>query len=120
MIRRAPMGSIRRPLDSGDGSNEDTAIIKCVDGREPHIHELWFLGLENITHKLHPTVQVEVAAGTVGEFVTDYLSENERRIQIIGKFSVNYSVQILGAPTQAWGSELPFIFNLLARVEATG
>ena len=39
----------------------------------------------------YPTARVEVPDGTVGEFVTDYLTENGRQTLIIGQLSVNDS-----------------------------
>ena len=86
------MGSIRRSSSPSSGSNRDTAFIQCVDGRDPHIHELWYLGLDNITCKVHPTARLEVISGTVVEFVINYLAENGLRIKITGKLSVNDSV----------------------------
>ena len=74
------MGSIGRPLNPGSGSTEDTAFMKCVDGWEPQIHELWCLGLDYITPKFHPTALVEVVSGIMGDFTADYLAENRRRI----------------------------------------
>ena len=55
MILRAPMGSICMPLDSVSGGTDVTAFIQCVDGREPQIHELWYLGLDVIVREVHPT-----------------------------------------------------------------
>ena len=86
------MGYIRWTLNPGSGSIKDTAFIQCVDVQESQIHELWCLGLDNITREVHPTAQLEVVTGTVGEFVTNYVSENGRRNQIIGKLSVNDSI----------------------------
>ena len=60
------MGSIRRPSDSGIGITSDTALIQCVDGQEPQIHEFWCLGLDGIRREFCPTAQVEVTAGTIG------------------------------------------------------
>ena len=65
------MGSIRRPSDSGSGINKATALIQCVDGREPHIHDLWYLVLDGISCGGFTTAQVEVTDGTVGEVVTN-------------------------------------------------
>ena len=120
MIRRALMGYIFWTLNRGSGSTENTSFIQCVGIREPHINELWCLGLENNSWEVHPTDRVEVISGTVGEFVTDYLAENVRIIQIIGQLSVNNSVQFLGFPDQGRGSGLPFVINMKALVEATG
>ena len=73
MIRRRPMLSVRRNSDHGSGGTKDTKFIWCDDGREPQIHELWCLGLDNITREAHPTAQVGVGAGPVWDFTTDYL-----------------------------------------------
>ena len=81
---------------------------------------MWCLGLDYISREVHPTAQVEVTAGTVRNFVNDYLAENGRRIEIIGQLSVNNSVQFWGVPNQSVGIGLPFICNLLYRVEAIG
>ena len=120
MIRHAPMGSIRRLSDSGSGGTYSTAFIQYIDVIEPYIYELWCMGLYNISHKFYPTSQVEVASRTVGKFVTYYLSENGRKIQIIGKLSVNNSIQFLNIPNQSGGIVLSFICNLQACVEDTG
>ena len=86
------MRSIHRSSNIVSRSNKDTASIQCVDGREPHIHEVLSLGLDVIIRKVRPTLQVEVPAGTVREFVTNYLAKNGRRIHIIGKIFINNSV----------------------------
>ena len=120
MIQRAPMGSIRQPLNPSSGSTKETAFIQCIDGQDPHIHVLWCLGLDKTSREVLPAEQVEVIAGTVGEFVTNYPSENGCRIQIIGQISVKDSVQFLGVPGHGGGSGLKFIYNLQSPVEATG
>ena len=71
MIRRAQMGSICQPLNPGIRSTEYTDSIQYVDVQDPQIHEVWILGLYNITHEDHPTARVEEPARTVGYFVTD-------------------------------------------------
>ena len=80
------MGSIRKPSNPGSGSTEDTAFIQCVDGKEPHIHELWCLSLDKITREVHPTAQVEDIYGTAGEFVTDYFAKNVPEYSSSGNF----------------------------------
>ena len=114
------MGTIRRLSDYGRGGTDATSFMQYVDGREPQIHELWYLGLDGISCKVHPTARVEVTTGTVGEFVTNYLAENGCRIQIIRQMSINNSVKRLGVPDQGGVSGFPFICNLLDRVEFTG
>ena len=97
------MGYIFWPSDSGSGGTLDTKFILCVDVWEPQIHELWCLGLDNISHILHPKAGVEVGSGTVGELTTNYLAENGLIISIIGKLSINGSVQFLGIPNFSGG-----------------
>ena len=111
MIQCALMLPICRPSNPGSRSTKDLAFVQCVDGREPLIHEVWSQGLYNITCKVHPTALVQVIAGTVGEFATNYLTENGRRFQIIRQLSINGSVQLLGVPAQAWTRGLPFILQ---------
>ena len=59
------------------------------------------MGLDRIILKVRPTAHVEITGGTVGEFVTNYLAENRRRIEIIRKLSVNDSFQFLGLSEQS-------------------
>ena len=94
------MESIPRPSNTCSGSTEDTAFIQCVDGQETHIHELWCLGLDNLTCNVHSTARVDFTAGTVREFVTDYFAENRFRTQIIGQLSMNNSVHFWGVTAQ--------------------
>ena len=112
MIRRRPTGYIRRPYDYSNGDTEDTEFIRCVDGRDPQLHEMWCLSLDNVIRKIYPTAQIEVGAGTVGELTTNYLAENGRRILIIGQISINISVQFLGIPNFFSNSRLLFCENL--------
>ena len=58
VIYNPPLGSICRPSDSGSGCTENTVFIKCVDGREPHIHGFWCLGMDMISYKVHTTLRV--------------------------------------------------------------
>ena len=114
------MGTIHRPSDFVDRGNDTTTFIQCINGQQPQIKKLWCLGLDGIFREVHPIARVDILAGTVGEFVTNHLSENGRPINIIRKLSVNNSVQFWGLSDQSWGSRLPFISNLLDQVEATG
>ena len=119
MIWRRPMGSIRQPLNPGISSTKDTAYIQCVDGRESQIHKLWCLGLDNITREVHPTAQVEVVAGLVEDFTTNYLARKRRIILIIYQLYINGGVQFLGIPDFFGRSGLSFLLNLQAPAEPT-
>ena len=65
-IRRAPMGTIRRPLGYGGWGTEATALIQCINGQYPQIKELWCLDVGGICRKVHTTARVEVLYGTAG------------------------------------------------------
>ena len=86
MTRHAPVpvGSIRQPFDYGIGGAEGPKIILYADGRDPQIQEVWAFVLVGITHKVHPTPQVDVVAGVVGDFSSNYCTSSGRRIPILG------------------------------------
>ena len=67
MSRRDPFVSIRRHSTYGGGDAEGPEFIQYVDGREPQIHEVWAFGSNGITREVHPTVQVDVVDGVMGE-----------------------------------------------------
>ena len=68
---------------------------------------MWYHGLDGLCHNVHPTEQVDIPPINVGEFITNFLTADERRIQIIGQESVNGSVQFYGF-TEVYGSSLLF------------
>ena len=108
------MGSIRQASDFGSRGIEGVELIRCVDVWEHQIHKFWCLGSDGVNHEDHPTLQRYVGAGTVGQFMTNYLAENGRIIPVISQLSINRSVEILGIPADAWGYGLPFIDNIQA------
>ena len=69
-----------------------------MDGREPQIHEVWDFGDNGVTREVHPTSQVDAGARVFGEFSYDYITESVCRIPIIGRISINGSVEWLGFP----------------------
>ena len=108
------MVSICQPSDSGSGGTEYVEFIRCIDVQEPQINEMWYLVSNGINSKIHPTAQVEVGDGTMGQFTTKFLAKNGRRIPIIGQLYINRSFQILGMPNIVRNSGLLFIENLQA------
>ena len=108
------MGLIRWPSYFASGGTEGVEFIQCVDGQEPQIHKMWCLSSDSITPEVHPTARISVGAETVGQFSTQYFSENRRRIPVIVQISINRGVQILGNPADAWGCGLLFIDNVQA------
>ena len=59
---------------------------------------------------MHPIACIEILAGTVRYFITEYSIENRRRNHLVGEISSNGSVQFIGL-SEIWGSEFPFIDN---------
>ena len=98
MTQRRKFGSIRRPSKSGRRVSKGPEYIRCVDGREPQIYEVWCFGSDSITPEVHPIAQVDVGAGVVGQLLSDYHTTNGRRISILGQISINGSVEYLGIP----------------------
>ena len=96
MTRRALVRSICLPSASDSGGAELPKFIRCVDGRELQIHKVWAFGSDDITHEVHPTAQVDVSAGVVGEFSSNYLTRSGRMIPILRKISIIGSVEYLG------------------------
>ena len=60
-----PVRDTISPSDSGCGVAERSKFIRCVDGREPEVNEVWIFGEDNFTPKVHPTVLVDVDSGVV-------------------------------------------------------
>ena len=104
------MGDIQRTSDYGIGDPDPGTFIQCVDGRYPVVHKLWCHSIYGICREVHPTVLIEIPDGTIGLFVSEYLSENRRRNRIIGELSINGRVQFIGL-SEIWGSVLLHISN---------
>ena len=76
MARQDPVGSIGWTSDSGSGDAKGPEFIRCVDVREPQIHEVWAFGDKGVTREVHLTARVDVSAGFVGEFASEFLTDN--------------------------------------------
>ena len=72
------VGPIRWTSDSGIRGTKGPEFTQCIDGWEQQMHEIWCLGSDGITREVHPTAQVDVGNGVVGQLLFDYLSENGR------------------------------------------
>ena len=90
------MEDIRRLSNSSIGVPNTAAFIHFINGWEPEIHQLWYYDIDGICHKVHTEAHVDIPDGTVGEFVTEYISKNGQRNHIIGELSINGSVQFIG------------------------
>ena len=114
MARREPVGTIYRRSDSGSGDEDRPNFIRCVDEQELHIHEDWTFREDDVTREVHLTLQVDVGAGSVGEFATNYLTPSWRRRTMFGVNSINESVQWLGVPAPLRTDGPPWTDNILA------
>ena len=92
------MGPMYWPSDSGRWGTKGVELIQCVDGRVPQILKVWSIGSNGMLREVRPTEQVDVSAGTVGQFLTNYLAENGRIIRILSQISIDESVKFLGIP----------------------
>ena len=92
------MVSISWTSDSSSGATKGVEIIWCVDGQEPQMHEIWCLGFNGVTHEVHTTAQVDVRAGTVGNFTTNCLAEKGCIIAINQPNSHQWKCQVFGYP----------------------
>ena len=84
VTRRRPVGSIGLTSKSGGRGTEVPEFIQCVYGREPQMHEVRCFGSNVITSEFRPTARVDLGTGVVGQFSSDYLTLNGRRILILG------------------------------------
>ena len=60
-----------------------------MDVREPQVREVWTFGEDGVTPEVHPTARVDVGAGFVGGFSTNYLTGDGRRIPMFGNKLIN-------------------------------
>ena len=74
----------------------------------------------SIIIEVHPTAQVYFGDGGVGQFLSDYLTKNRRRIPITGRISINGSVKILGIPNFRRTSGPMYTNNLQDTHDTTG
>ena len=73
-------------------------------------HKLWYHGLAGLCREVHRKTKVDIATVPVGEFITEYLTADGWRNRIIGQFSVNGSVKLLGLH-EVWCISLPYVSN---------
>ena len=66
MVSKEPVRSIRWNSNSSSGDKNRPEFIRCVDGREPRIHEVWTFGEDSVKRKFHPTAQVDVGDVSLG------------------------------------------------------
>ena len=84
-----PVRATSWPSDSGFGHTDRSKFIRCFDGFEPEVNEVWILVEEGVTPKFHPTDRVDVDAGVVCKFSTKYLTENGFKTSIFCKTTIN-------------------------------
>ena len=54
-----------------------------MDGQQPQIYEVWAFGEDDVTRKVHTTVQVDGGDVFVGNFLAYDLTPSWRRVPII-------------------------------------
>ena len=88
-------------LCSGRGGEIDVMYIRCIEGREPEVFELWAFAEDGI-RKIHLYARVQISDDFVGEtFYSHFLNAREIRIPFLVRRAVNGSVQWLDVPRAA-------------------
>ena len=120
MAKREPVGFIRQSSGYGSGDKEGPKFIRCVDGRQPEIHEVWNFGEDSVIPEVHLTACIDVGA-LVGEcFAINYCSLTWHRIPMLGRNSINGSVELLGVPNFLRTDGPPWTLNILAPYDNLG
>ena len=115
-----PVGANRCHSHSGCGVADISKFIRCVDGREPEVNEVWILGEDGVTPEVHPTAQVDIDAGVVCKFATNYLNENGFETSIFCKKIMNGSFEFISIPDPLRTKVTYWINNLLVPIPAWG
>ena len=71
MSGRDPVGFVDAASNFSDKDAEGPEFIRCMDGREPQVHDVWTFRDYGVTLEVHPTTQVDVSSGFVGEFANN-------------------------------------------------
>ena len=114
MATRDPFGSMHCQDNSDSGGKDGPEFIRCVDGRQPQIYEVWTFSEDCVTREVHPTARIDVGDGLVGEFATDYLTPSWSRVPMFGRNYINGSVEWLGVPDFLRNYGPHWTLNLLA------
>ena len=64
-----PVGDIHWRSNSGSGDEDGLEFIRCVDGRDPQVHEVWIFGEDGVTPEIYLTALVDVGDVIVGKFL---------------------------------------------------
>ena len=76
----------------------EVAYIRCIEGREPEVFELWAFDEDRI-REIHLCARFQISNYFVGEtFYSHFFNAREIRIPFLGRRSVNGSVQWLDVP----------------------
>ena len=71
---------------TGNRDPDPSVFFQCVNGQDPMANDFWSHGLDSLCSDAQPTAQVLIPPRTEGEFITDYLTTNRRRIRIFGQY----------------------------------
>ena len=114
MPRREPVRMIRKLFQSGNRGEDIIMFVRCVDVREPQIHELWIFCEDGITREVHPLARVDVGDFSRDCFQTYYMTEKSRRVTNFGRMYMKASVKWLGNPIPFYNTVgVPWIDNIL-------
>ena len=115
-----PVGATCWSSDSGCGFAHRSKSIHCVDGHKPEVNEVWNLGEDSVTPKVHCIAKVDINAGFVCKFSTNYLTENGFKTSIFFKNSINGIFEFLGVPDPLRTNGPYWIDNILVPIKSWG
>ena len=114
------VGSTSWPSKFGCVDTDRSKFIRHVDGRNLEVNEVWVLGEYGVNPEVHLTARVDIVAGVVCKFVTNYLTENWFKTSILCKKSINGSFEFLGVPDPLRTNGSYWIDNLLVPIPYWG
>ena len=71
MTLPAPFRATCWPSDSCCGGADRSKFVRCVDRRDPEVHEVWIWGDDGITPEVHLTAQIDIEPWITRDFSTN-------------------------------------------------
>ena len=109
-----PVGSNRQPSNSSSENDDGLDFIRCVGGRHTKIHDIWTFSDDGITPEVHHFARVDVVAFVEDCFAANFLTENGRRVPMLGRKFIDGSFEYVGVPDFLRTNGPPWNDNLLA------
>ena len=113
-----PVGSSYCPFNSGCGDADRNKFICSVEGHNTEDYEVWILGEDGVTPKVHTTLRVDVDATDVYEFSTNNLTDYGLKTSIFSKKWINGRFKFLDVPDPLTTIGTYWFDNILVTIPA--